>query len=120
MEVPREMAATLSTPVFETQRSKTVGMMTEAMARTRRDAAVWATVVLKNCSSRRRPPQRKHIPRTRRRLERMEPMREVLTMTISSLVRAITETITSTALPNVALSRPPRVSPTRRAISSVA
>jgi hypothetical protein len=55
-------------------------------------------VVLKCCSGRRRPPKKKHIPRMRRRLERILPIREVWTMTTSLWARAMIATMSSTAL----------------------
>lgn len=75
---------------------------------------------------------------TKRRFDSMLPIKDACTMTISGgcATRAMIETIISTALlrndksvhldspfiayPKVALSRPPMVSPVRRAISSVA
>lgn len=75
---------------------------------------------------------------TKRRFDSMLPIKDACTMTISGgcATSAMIETISSTALlrdnkpmhlnspytvyPKVALSRPPMVSPVRRAISSVA
>ena len=107
-----------------------------AIANANRLAAVAATVSLKNCSSLRSPPKKKHMPMTRSKFDRILPISDVLTMMTSSCTRAMIDTINSTALlrtgqqdsvdiatqtnPNVAFRRPPRVSPTRRAISSVA
>lgn len=73
-------------------------MIRDPTARARRDAAVPATVTLKCCSERRSPPKKKHIPMTRRRLESMDPIKEVCTMTTSFLTRARMATINSTAL----------------------
>lgn len=99
--------------------------------------AVCATVMLKNCSTRLSPPKKKHIPMTRRRFDNMLPIRDSCTMSTSFLTNAMMDTISSTALlstnqlavamiigresyPNVAFSKPPIVSPVRKAISSVA
>lgn len=112
-------------------------MISEAMQRASREAAVCATVMLKNCSTRLKPPAKKAIPKTSSRLDSMLPMSDVLTMVISSLIKAWTDTMSSTALlnqvrcdqsfermrityPKDAFSNPPSVSPTRRANSSVA
>ena len=81
-------------------------------ARARRLADVCATVVLKYCSMRFRPPKKKHMPRTKSKFERIDPISEVCTIRILSWKSAMTETINSTALPKLALRRPPRVSPT--------
>jgi hypothetical protein len=60
------------------------------------------------------------MPRTMSVLERMEPIIEAWTMSSSPLTRARIEMRSSTALPKVALRRPPSESPTRRASCSVA
>jgi hypothetical protein len=77
---------------------KTVGMIREPMHSASSDAAVCATVTLKNCSSRLTPPRKKDMPRTSNRLESILPINEVLTIVISFLIKAWTETISSTAL----------------------
>ncbi len=72
--------------------------MTPATARESKLAAVCATVVLKNCSWRLRPPKKKHMPITSSRLDRMLPISDVWTMTTCFASRAATATINSTAL----------------------
>lgn len=89
----RDILRSLTQMPWDSPWTKAEGIMTAAVARARREAAVVAAVTLKNCSSRRRQPKKKHIPITRSRLETIPPMSEVLTMVISSLVRAMTETI---------------------------
>lgn len=54
---------------------------------TRSDELSWAAVSLKPCSVNFRPPAKKHMPNTRRRLERIEPRRDDWT-TCSSRQRA--------------------------------
>jgi hypothetical protein len=95
--VPRDRSAIEACGV-ELNLSKQVGMMTLPTANASKLAAVCATVWLKNCSWRLSPPKKKHIPMTRSKLERMLPIRDVWTTTTSSLVRAMTATISSTAL----------------------
>ena len=58
-------------------------------------------------------------PRTRRRLDRMEPAREEAMTMYSPLFSAATERMSSTTFPKVAFSRPPTVDPNRTAKSSV-
>jgi hypothetical protein len=55
--------------------------MTPAIATASRLAAVCATIVLKYCSWHLRPPEKKHMPMTRKRLDKMLPVRGVWTMT---------------------------------------
>src|SRR6266536_68904 len=126
-DVPRDRAATSPTGVLLNW-SKQVGMIILPIARANILAAVWATVWLKNCSGRRRPPKKKHMPMTSRRLDKILPMREVWTITILFWVKAMIETIISTALlvlleiaqkmeycptcPKEAFKRPPKLSPT--------
>ena len=53
------------------------------------------------------PPQKRDVPRTRRRLERMEPKREYLTMAILCSLRANIAIMSSVAFPHVAFRSPP-------------
>uniref|UniRef100_A0A0E0FN51 F-box domain-containing protein n=1 Tax=Oryza nivara TaxID=4536 RepID=A0A0E0FN51_ORYNI len=53
------------------------------------------------------PPQKREVPRTRRRLERTEPSREHLTTSIFPLSSANSAMISSVAFPHVAFSSPP-------------
>jgi hypothetical protein len=66
------------------------------------------------------PPKRKHMPMTSNRLDKMDPSMDDCTTWIWPSLRATMLTISSTALPKVALSRPPSVSPSFTDISSVA
>lgn len=67
-------------------------------ARANKLEAVCATVILKCCSTRFSPPKKKHIPMTRRRFDNMLPIRDSCTMSTSFLAKAMTDTISSTAL----------------------
>mmetsp|Transcript_64342 Transcript_64342/g.207309 ORF Transcript_64342/g.207309 Transcript_64342/m.207309 type:complete len:220 (+) Transcript_64342:990-1649(+) len=62
------------------------------------------------CSERVRPPTKKDMPNTSNRLERMEPSKLFLTISNNPDLIALMVMIISTALPKVALSRPPMVS----------
>ena len=95
--VPRDRSAIEACGV-ELNLSKQVGMITLPTANASKLAAVCAMVWLKNRSVRLSPPKKKHIPMTRSKLERILPMRDVWTTTTSFLVRAMTATISSTAL----------------------
>jgi len=53
------------------------------------------------------PPHNKDVPRTRRRLERMEPRREYLTTSILLFLSANIAMMSSVAFPHVAFKRPP-------------
>ena len=53
------------------------------------------------------PPQRSEVPRTRRRLERMEPNKEYLSTSTLFWVSARIAMINSVAFPHVAFSSPP-------------
>lgn len=55
------------------------------------------------------PPQKREEPRTRSKLERIEPIRENLTTSIFPLCSANKAIISSVAFPHVAFSRPPTV-----------
>lgn len=55
------------------------------------------------------PPQKREVPRTKRRFERMEPKREYLTTAILLLLRANIAIMSSVAFPHVALTSPPTV-----------
>jgi len=65
------------------------------------------------------PPQRKHIPSTSSKLLKMLPKRLPCTTSTSPSLRANTDSIISTAFPNVAFSKPPTTSPLAMANSSV-
>lgn len=54
-----------------------------------------------------RPPQKRDVPRTRRRLDKMEPRREYLTTSILCCHRANNAIISSVAFPHVAFNSPP-------------
>lgn len=56
------------------------------------------------------PPQKRELPRTRRRLERMDPKREYFTTWIFLWWRASNAIISSVAFPHVAFSNPPTAS----------
>lgn len=53
------------------------------------------------------PPHNREVPRTRRRLERIEPSREYLTTSILLLLSANIAMISSVAFPHVAFKSPP-------------
>lgn len=55
------------------------------------------------------PPQKREVPRTKRRFERMEPKREYLTTAILLLLRANIAIMSSVAFPHVAFTSPPTV-----------
>lgn len=76
----------------------TVGITSELMQRASKDAAVWATVMLKNCSTQLEPLAKKAIPRMSSKLDSMLPTSDVLKMGISYFIKAWTETMSSTAL----------------------
>ena len=113
--VPRDKGAIPLSPAERTVVSKTrsrkicythlpwdqawnaVGIIRLPIAKERRLEAVWATVTLKFCSKRFKPPRKKLMPITSNKLDSMLPMREVWTMTISSLNKARIDTINSTA-----------------------
>lgn len=73
------------------------GMTRVEQARTMRDELVCAAVIWKDDSLNFHPAARNEQPRTRRMLERIEPRREVWTIRSSPLIKAIRETMTSTA-----------------------
>src|SRR5581483_543927 len=81
---------------------------------------VLAAVRLKRCSLYLVPPQRIERPSTSSTLPIIEPVIEAFTTFVSPLESAIPAMISSAALPNVALSNPPKPSPTRAASASVA
>lgn len=62
--VPRESSVMPTSPAVEA-RWKAVGTIKEPTARARREEAVWATVVLKFCSTRLKPPATNAMPSTR-------------------------------------------------------
>lgn len=61
-------------------------------------AAVWATVTLKCCSIRSIPPKKKHMPITNSKFDNILPMRDVCTIRVLCLTKAMIATISSTAL----------------------
>lgn len=64
IDVPRESSVIPASPA-EDAMWNAVGTIRLPIARARREEAVWATVVLKFCSTRLKPPAMKAIPRTR-------------------------------------------------------
>lgn len=104
------------------------GIIRDAMDKAMSEQLVWAVTVAKLCSmgrlSRSRmfqmPPSKKHMPSTSSRFDRMDPNMDDCTTSIWPWRSATMLTISSTALPKVALSRPPMESPRRTEISSVA
>lgn len=54
-----------------------------------------------------RPPQKREVPRTKRRLERMEPRSEYFTTAILFWLSARIAIISSVAFPHVAFRSPP-------------
>jgi hypothetical protein len=104
------------------------GMIIEAADSANKEHVVCAIALVKVCSvplpessfMLTRPPSRKLLPMTRRRLDRMEPSIDDCTTSISFFFRATILTMSSTALPKVAFSSPPNVSPSGMEISSVA
>src|SRR5438876_10977777 len=81
---------------------------------------VRAPARLKYCSLYLTPPNRMERPRTSRTLPMIDPVIEALTTFVRPLERAMPAMINSAAFPKVALSNPPRPSPTRAASASVA
>ena len=77
------------------------------------DDMVWAAVWLNDCWTRLKPSATKQHPSCSSRLDRMDPSIDAWTILIWPCRRATMATISSTALPNVALSSPPKVWPTR-------
>lgn len=67
------------------------------MARAKILVVISATARLKFCCRRFSPPKKKLFPMTSSRVQRMLPSKDVLTITISSLNKAISDTISSTA-----------------------
>ena len=64
------------------------------------------------------PPQKREVPRTRRRLESTEPSREYFTTKILFLLKANIAIISSVALPHVAFRSPPTESTISRKTSN--
>mmetsp|Transcript_3228 Transcript_3228/g.9460 ORF Transcript_3228/g.9460 Transcript_3228/m.9460 type:complete len:293 (-) Transcript_3228:8-886(-) len=129
--IPRMIAAPLeiassvkssssASSLWDTERPASVGMTRARTASRSRDDCALAPSALNVCVWFLMPPTKKHMPSTRRRLLRMLPRREPFTTSVRPSLSAKTERIISTALPNVAFSRPPMVSPTLMASSSVA
>src|SRR4030095_11167817 len=81
---------------------------------------VLAAVRLKRCSLYLVPPIKMERPSTSSTLPMIDPVMEAFTTLISPLERAMPAMISSAAFPKVALSNPPRPSPTRAASASVA
>ena len=93
MLVPRLTCRTLWLAVLTLLKDawKAVGRRRLVTERERRLALVWVTVLLYICSLYLRPPRKKHIPRMRSRLARIEPTSDAWTMRISSLESAMLE-----------------------------
>jgi len=71
MDVPRDRGAT---PVVVSAKIRNaVGMIRLPMARASKEEAVCATVMLKYCSCLLRPPKKKHMPRTSKRFDSIDP-----------------------------------------------
>src|SRR2546428_10278132 len=81
---------------------------------------VRAALPLKRCSLYLVPPNRMERPSTSSTLPMIDPVREAFTTLVRPLERAMPAMISSAAFPKVALSNPPRPSPTRAASASVA
>src|SRR6476659_9282221 len=79
-----------------------------------------AAVRLKHCFLYLVPPIRIERPSTSSTLPMIDPVREAFTTLVRPLERAMPAMISSAAFPKVALSNPPRPSPTRAASASVA
>src|SRR5690349_9064720 len=88
----------------------------------RRSSSAWtlAAVRSKCWRSRLMPPTSIAAPITSRTLPRMEPTRDALTTSCSPSLRAKKAMMSSGALPNVTLRKPPMPGPERAASSSVA
>jgi len=111
-----------------------VGRSSDPVASTRVLEADSKTVVLKNCSTRRKPPKKKLIPVHRSKLPTILPVRYDLTKGMLLSVRARITTMILTAClchfsnhptyfgqrsyPNIPFKITPRVSPTYKATSS--
>lgn len=89
-------------------------------ARVMREAEVWAAVTLNVLSVNFNPPAKKEHPKTRSKLERMDPSKEVWTILSWSWSRAAIPTMISTAFPNEAFRRPESVWPSFNDNCSVA
>src|SRR6266403_1295831 len=79
-----------------------------------------AAVRLKRCSLYLVPPIRMEKPSTSSTLPIIDPVMEAFTTLVRPLERAMPAMISSAAFPKVALSNPPKPSPTRAASASVA
>lgn len=95
--LPLDSGTTFVSSSAPDQAWNAVGMIRLPTARERRLAAVCATTGLKCCSRRLRPPKKKHMPMTKRRLDSILPIRDVCTMSTSSSNKAMMATINSTA-----------------------
>lgn len=83
-------------------------------------AQVRAAVPLKRCSLYLVPPHTMERPSTSNTLPMIDPVREAFTTLVRPLESAMPAMISSAAFPKVALSNPPKPSPTRTASASVA
>ena len=83
-------------------------------------AQVRAAVPLKRCSLYLVPPHTMERPSTSSTLPMIDPVREAFTTLVRPLESAMPAMMSSAAFPKVALSNPPRPSPTRAASASVA
>jgi hypothetical protein len=81
---------------------------------------VRAAVRLKRCSLYLVPPNRMERPSTSSTLPMIDPVMDAFTTLVRPLERAMPAMISSAAFPKVALSNPPKPSPTRAASASVA
>ena len=80
------------------QAKKAAGMTRLPEARASKQEDICATLTLKYCLTRVTPPKKTLVPRTRRRLDSMLPIRDSGTISISSCTRAMMDTMSSTAL----------------------
>ena len=96
------------------------GISKATTVRTSMPAAAPTFVRLNVCLSRPQPPTNIARPSTRSKLPRMLPVSDALTTSVRPRCRASKTMISSAALPNVALRKPPTPAPTYLAASSVA
>ena len=87
------------------------GMSTPAKAIAIEATPVLAAAAEKRNSLKRRPPAKNAAPSTSRRLPMIDPVIDARTTSSSPSATRKTPTMSSAALPNVALSRPPMRGP---------
>ena len=116
----RSMAAGRAARLPYSDRSNTAGITSATTARNSIAAMLVAAVRLNFCDRRPIPPTKNEKPRTSSRLPMMLPVIDALTSSTWPSPSATTAMISSAALPNVALRKPPHAGPERSASSSVA